>query len=556
RGKEAAIAFQAMQCVAEAYVAHPGGVVSASSLYSSAAASATPSSDGLVHLSTPLQVYATAPGEGVRLARCIGVTKKWAYSTVRVETGDGLSLVVTPNHRFITLVGDSEAELSAAELLELWRMGKRSITLARRPPPTGCSSLNIYSETMTFTLGGDAWWALGRLAGGDFVASSPRGYEWVTWSRGAGLEKLRGALRCLGWKGDERRERVMGNAVTVLEGVDPRLIHWALTQGHLYTRGQALTGTDRAVNPIYRPHFISGAVAAMRDAQRVLGEDSAQANGVVARAGRRLRPPEELDPELEWEPPPLRVTLNYAKTDVWSASRAGCLLWVQGCSAAVHKALGSAYIYHYPSAGAWVTNVEPAGGSEVYDLVLEGGGYYVGGLGPAHPIMDTGHGVISTFHAGSVQKLVQRLTGDPISIPRTFVDNLNCIVILSAVRHPVTGKLERRVLSVNELLGLDPETSGVNYVEVFAWNPVDDTFEFRGEGTSYLLEEKIAKMRGIPRNRLREVYAELNRRAMFLQRLADAGVLDYSQIYRAVAAAYNLGLEEAEKVAIEGAQEE
>lgn len=556
RGREAAIAFQAMQCVADAYVASPGGVISVPELYSSAASAGGHVLNGSVRIEDPFYVYATAPGEGVRQARCIGVKRMWAPSTIRVETSDGLSLVVTPNHRFITPSGGSESEITAEELLSRWRAGERSIALARRPPPSPCIPLSIYSESRTLVLDGDAWWALGRLAGGDFLTITSRGFEWVTWSRGAGLDRLRATLRRLGWRGDERAAEIRGRRATILEGIEHRLVHWALMQGHLYRQGEALLGTDRAVDPGYRLHFLSGAYSAVREAGPLLEEDSGiLANGLSPLRGRKPTPPEELDPQPDWEPPAYRYELQYVKTEPWSAYRAGILAWVLGCSAAVHKYYGSAYMYHYPSAEAWVTSVEPAGGAAVYDLVLEGGGYYIGGLGPAHPIQDTGHGVISTFHAGSVQKLVQRLTGDPINIPRTFVDNLNCIVILSAVRHPVTGKLERRVLSVNELLGLDPETGGVNYVEVFTWNPVDDSFEFRGEGTSYLLEEKIAKMRGVPRHRLREVYEELRRRAGFLQRLADAGVLDYRQVYKAVAAAYNLGLEEAERIALEGVTE-
>jgi Flp pilus assembly CpaF family ATPase len=36
----------------------------------------------------------------------------------------------------------------------------------------------------------------------------------------------------------------------------------------------------------------------------------------------------------------------------------------------------------------------------------------------AFQAMQTGHGVMSTFHASSVEKLIQRLTGDPINIRR------------------------------------------------------------------------------------------------------------------------------------------
>ena len=59
--------------------------------------------------------------------------------------------------------------------------------------------------------------------------------------------------------------------------------------------------------------------------------------------------------------------------------------------------------------------------------------------------MQTGHPVMSTFHAASVEKLIQRLCGDPINIPRTYVDNLNLVVIQSAVKRP-DGQLVRRMI--------------------------------------------------------------------------------------------------------------
>jgi flagellar protein FlaI len=62
--------------------------------------------------------------------------------------------------------------------------------------------------------------------------------------------------------------------------------------------------------------------------------------------------------------------------------------------------------------------------------------------------MQTGHPVMSTFHAASVEKLIQRLCGDPINIPRTYVDNLNLVVIQSAVKRP-DGQLVRRMISCN-----------------------------------------------------------------------------------------------------------
>ena len=41
----------------------------------------------------------------------------------------------------------------------------------------------------------------------------------------------------------------------------------------------------------------------------------------------------------------------------------------------------------------------------------------------AFQAMQTGHACMATFHAASVEKLIQRLTGEPINVPKTYVDN-------------------------------------------------------------------------------------------------------------------------------------
>jgi flagellar protein FlaI len=47
----------------------------------------------------------------------------------------------------------------------------------------------------------------------------------------------------------------------------------------------------------------------------------------------------------------------------------------------------------------------------------------------AFQAMQTGHSCMATFHAASVEKLIQRLTGNPINIPKTYIDNLNLVII-------------------------------------------------------------------------------------------------------------------------------
>jgi archaeal flagellar protein FlaI len=144
--------------------------------------------------------------------------------------------------------------------------------------------------------------------------------------------------------------------------------------------------------------------------------------------------------------------------------------------------------------------------------------------------MQTGHPVMSTFHAATVEKLIQRLTGDPILIPKTFIDNLNLVVIQSAVRRP-DGSMVRRQLNVSELVGYDAESGGFSFVQVFAWDPVTDTHEFVGRGSSYMLETKIATMLGIPEHKKAMMYMEVDKRAKILERLHKAGYTDFIELF-------------------------
>ena len=159
----------------------------------------------------------------------------------------------------------------------------------------------------------------------------------------------------------------------------------------------------------------------------------------------------------------------------------------------------------------------------------------------AFQAMQTGHSCMATFHAASVEKLIQRLTGHPINIPKTYVDNLNLVVIQSMVRLP-NGNDGRRIVSVNEIVGYDSASDSFSFIEVFRWNPVNDGFEFTGYMNSYLLEEVIALKRGIPPTRKREIYQELTRRATILRRLKDQGIVGFYDLYKVISKAYREGV--------------
>ena len=163
----------------------------------------------------------------------------------------------------------------------------------------------------------------------------------------------------------------------------------------------------------------------------------------------------------------------------------------------------------------------------------------------AFQAMQTGHPSIATFHAATVGKLVQRLTNFPINIPKTHIDNLNAALFQSAVHDPETGKYKRRVLTINEILGYEPADQAYNFVEVFSFDPPTDEIVFRGLGTSFLLDNKIAVMKGYTGNEVRKIYDDLYMRAEILEYMIAADILAYDPVLEALLWTQGVGIEQA-----------
>jgi len=159
----------------------------------------------------------------------------------------------------------------------------------------------------------------------------------------------------------------------------------------------------------------------------------------------------------------------------------------------------------------------------------------------AFQAMQTGHSVMATFHAASVERLIQRLTGAPINVPKAYMDNLNVVIIQSAVKLP-TGKMARRMVSISEIVGYDPIAQSFSFIEIFQWDSSTDTFLFTGDGNSYLLEYKIAPKLGIPIHKKRRIYNELERKAKILERLNTQGVKNFYELLTVLAKAQRDGL--------------
>ena len=144
--------------------------------------------------------------------------------------------------------------------------------------------------------------------------------------------------------------------------------------------------------------------------------------------------------------------------------------------------------------------------------------------------MQTGHPCLATFHASSVEKLIQRLTGQPINIPKPYIDNLNLVILMSAVRLP-NGQTARRVTSINEIIGYDSAADCFGYIEVFRWDPVTDTFEFPGYMNTDLLENTVALRCGLAPEDDHAIYNKLSQRARVLERLQEKEVSSFHELH-------------------------
>ncbi len=115
--------------------------------------------------------------------------------------------------------------------------------------------------------------------------------------------------------------------------------------------------------------------------------------------------------------------------------------------------------------------------------------------------MATGKTCYSTFHAEDVQAMVHRMENDPINLPRALVTALNIVLLQAQVK--VGTKMTRRVKSLTEIVGIDPETNELITNSVYTWNPADDTFNYSGH--SYVYEKVRMARNWSPRDMEREI---------------------------------------------------
>jgi len=144
--------------------------------------------------------------------------------------------------------------------------------------------------------------------------------------------------------------------------------------------------------------------------------------------------------------------------------------------------------------------------------------------------MATGKTSYSTFHAEDVQAMVHRMENEPINLPRALITALNIVLLQAQVK--VGTKMTRRVKSLTEIVGIDPETNELITNSVYTWNPADDTFNYSGH--SYVYEKVRMARNWTPR----EMEREIKRRVDILEYMKKVGIDSHRKVATIISAYY------------------
>ena len=140
--------------------------------------------------------------------------------------------------------------------------------------------------------------------------------------------------------------------------------------------------------------------------------------------------------------------------------------------------------------------------------------------------LSIGHTAYCTMHAGSIQEAILRLESDPMNVPHTMISALD-IICVQTLTYLGRRRVRRNQL-IAEIVGVSPHTKEVKLVELFAWDPSTDSFKELAEPPSW---REVCRMRNLDRLQLEEEY---ERRARFLQTMADCGIVDYNEVSRLI----------------------
>lgn len=143
--------------------------------------------------------------------------------------------------------------------------------------------------------------------------------------------------------------------------------------------------------------------------------------------------------------------------------------------------------------------------------------------------MASGHAGLSTIHADSLPKLIDRLTTPPISLPASLMQNLDIVIFVDITKFK--KRIIRKTDVILEILGIENDKPVGN--EVFRWNPAKNKLEIVGK--SYVLK-RIAYSSNMDE---KSIQTELTNRIRVLQWMRDNNINDLDSVARIFSSYYH-----------------
>jgi flagellar protein FlaI len=140
--------------------------------------------------------------------------------------------------------------------------------------------------------------------------------------------------------------------------------------------------------------------------------------------------------------------------------------------------------------------------------------------------MATGHPSYATIHAENMEKLVDRLTTAPISLPKTLVGSLDLVIFLLRVRY--RDRFVRRTNEVVEMVDFPQSSDNPVVNTVFKWDSMNDRTVAASKS---VLLKKITESTGMTEQ---EVVDEMKRRMMVLNWMSERNITEYRDVYKMV----------------------
>ncbi|MEM0333071.1 MAG: type II/IV secretion system ATPase subunit [Candidatus Aenigmatarchaeota archaeon] len=146
--------------------------------------------------------------------------------------------------------------------------------------------------------------------------------------------------------------------------------------------------------------------------------------------------------------------------------------------------------------------------------------------------MATGHPSFATIHAENMEKLIDRLTTPPISLPKGLIGSLDIVIFMQRMKY--RDKFVRRIVEIDEIVRFPKDEDKPIYNKVFSWNSYKDTFEI---GECSVVLRKISETMGIKE---KEIIEEFQRRVAILKWMNENNIVNFKDVYAIINAYYTM----------------